>query len=55
MYSNYKDVLINLGKLILDKYNLFKVKVPISNTPTSPNGFEFVLCIYDARPELKIK
>ena len=52
-FSDDKGELIKLAKLLLNKYNLFNAKVPLADTPRSSDGFGFVLCIYDAKPDLK--
>lgn len=46
-FSNDKKALINLGKKILKEFNLWHAKVPFTDTPTSFDGFGFVLCVYD--------
>lgn len=42
-----------MGKNILEKYNLFHAKVPLSDAPRPRPGHGFVLCIYDASPRFK--
>lgn len=46
-FSDDKQDLINLAKVILPKYNLYQAKTPESNVPNKTNGFGFVLCVYD--------
>ena len=48
-FSDNKNELIELSKQILSEYNLFKAKVPESNTPNKSDGFGFVLCVYDCK------
>ena len=53
-FSDEKKLLIDLAKKILEKYDLFTAKVPITNTPKAGDkGFGFVLCVYDTSPKLK--
>lgn len=49
-FSNNKEKLIKLAKIILIKFNLYKAKVPQSDKPI---GNDFVLCVYDKEPRFK--
>ncbi len=52
-FSDDKKELIELGKTLLDKHDLYIAKVPLSNKPQSIPGKGFVLCIYDSTPKLE--
>lgn len=45
-FSDNKQELIELGKLLLEEFDLFTAKVPTSDTPNNSKGFGFVLCVY---------
>ena len=49
-FSNDKEKLIKLAKIILIKFNLYEAKVPQSDKPI---GTDFVLCVYDKEPRFK--
>jgi len=46
-FSDDKNELINLAKIVLKKYSLLIAKTPSIDTPNNSKGFGFVLCIYD--------
>jgi hypothetical protein len=46
-FSDNKTELIKLGEVLLEKFDLFQAKVPLSDTPNNSKGFGFVLCVYD--------
>jgi hypothetical protein len=52
-FSDDKNQLIDLGKKLLAKYDLYIAKVPLSNKPQSTRDKGFVLCIYDSTPKLE--
>ena len=54
-FSDNRDCLIELGKEILLKYNLYHAKVPLKNKGTGGKNYTYVLCIYDSSPKLKQK
>ena len=39
--------MIELAKVVLEKYDLTIAKTPNSDTPNNSKGFGFVLCVYD--------
>jgi len=52
-FSDDKQLLIKVAKEILQKYNLYNAKVPLTDKPNPSSGFGFVLCIYDSSPKFK--
>ena len=47
-FSDDKEELIELAKVLLEKHDLAIAKTPSSDVPNESEGFGFVLCVYDS-------
>lgn len=52
-FSDNKETLIRLAKILLTKFDFPKAKVPTSDILNNSKGFGFVLCIYSHNNNLK--
>jgi hypothetical protein len=51
-FSDDKGKLIDLGKKLMAKYELYIGKVPLTKLPRPIPGKGFVICLYDTSPKL---